>query len=434
MSIQAAGPGMRWVLPTFLFAVTLVFPQTAGATDQSQGSDQSGNVASNEPPFSRWLNLSQLSFSGRYRETKDDDGVQLFNFAQERTMAEGNLKLDNKAKYQVHFRVSSGKFFNWSYVDLNGGGFTKAIPKLLSNQTAEDKADVAATEALLPNALSSLETFKNTGAQIFARQLYFSATPVSALTFEVGSLGIERGANSEITSFDEDGWITGERVRLHLPRILQIDEVSVTYGYLGNLFNPNSFTRMSDLGKSNYHQFMVQKAFGKRLKTSVDYTHFEYSRSWRAGILVSTKESKIVDRVRLEGYDRTNAIILNNLGYGASPGYAVTLFKGIKKVDVQLGYASIDVDYAVYGADPLLHFIGHTLNGDAYGTGARIFTRLEYRVAKNFNLFGFYTHEIGTVPHAPDDTSFGLNQRGLNVGFLFDARPFVSRWVGVTRN
>jgi hypothetical protein len=70
------------------------------------------------------------------------------------------------------------------------------------------------------------------------RQLYMSATPISQITAEFGGLGIERGVNTEMTSYDDDGYMTGERVRFHDPKHVFFDQIAVTYGYLGDIYFP----------------------------------------------------------------------------------------------------------------------------------------------------------------------------------------------------
>src|ERR1039457_3812087 len=55
------------------------------------------------------------------------------------------------------------------------------------------------------------------GWKFYVRELYVSATPIKAATVEFGSFGIERGYASEITTFDYDGYLTGERIRIQAP-------------------------------------------------------------------------------------------------------------------------------------------------------------------------------------------------------------------------
>src|SRR3954467_1365791 len=72
----------------------------------------------NAPLFSRWLDLNTLSYSSRFRSTTNWHGRHLFDFGQDRYVADGLFKLDSSAKYTVNFHGSTGRYFNWSYADM----------------------------------------------------------------------------------------------------------------------------------------------------------------------------------------------------------------------------------------------------------------------------------------------------------------------------
>ncbi len=66
------------------------------------------------------------------------------------------------------------------------------------------------------------------------RQLYFDAKPVDGLELQIGSLGFNLGENTEVTGYDNDSYVVGERVQLKMPKRLYFDEVSFTHGYVGD--------------------------------------------------------------------------------------------------------------------------------------------------------------------------------------------------------
>jgi len=69
----------------------------------------------------------------------------------------------------------------------------------------------------------------------------------------------DRGQSTEVTSYDYDGYLVGERITLDRPGNLYFDEISITYGFLGDFNRPNVFGRLHRLGQSNYHEFGVSK-------------------------------------------------------------------------------------------------------------------------------------------------------------------------------
>jgi hypothetical protein len=42
-------------------------------------------------------------------------------------LVDGALKLDSEGKYEVHFHVSSGRYFNWAYADVIGGTYADKV-------------------------------------------------------------------------------------------------------------------------------------------------------------------------------------------------------------------------------------------------------------------------------------------------------------------
>ena len=98
------------------------------------------------------------------------------------------------------------------------------------------------------------------GRQFFVRELNVSATLVQWLAMEVGSFAIEKGYSSEITSFDDDGYISGERLSLRDQKQFWFDQVTLTSAYFGDFDKPNLFARTDGFAKSNYRQLAAKKA------------------------------------------------------------------------------------------------------------------------------------------------------------------------------
>ena len=68
-----------------------------------------------------------------------------------------------------------------------------------------------------------------------------------------------RGEGSEITTLDNDAYLEGYRVSIKRPSRLLVDEVAVTLAYLGDLNEPNVFTRLDRMSDHNYSQILVAK-------------------------------------------------------------------------------------------------------------------------------------------------------------------------------
>jgi hypothetical protein len=171
--------------------------------------------------------LNTLSFSFRYRNQMSSNGFRYFDNGQQRSLIDGRLKLDADGKYAVHFRVSSGQTFNWAYSDEIGNDFQYlASASKASLPAAVLRRDYYAVLAD-PAAYQTDRQVPSRGWQMNFRQLYFSATPVKQLSFEYGSLGIERGASTEATTYDEDGYLTGERLRILDPNHLFFDQIRI---------------------------------------------------------------------------------------------------------------------------------------------------------------------------------------------------------------
>lgn len=160
------------------------------------------------------------------------------------------------------------------------------------------------------------------------RQLYFDAKPVHGLELQYGFIGINRGDNSEITSYDDDGYMDGGRLIVRKPNYLFFDELSATYGYLGDITTPDVIDRYQHLDKFNYHQFLLRKKITKWLDVSADYT-WQIAHTLREAAYVKTKPVKIADAVRVELYQRFNSIYLPDAGdsYPSGSGFAVTAEK-----------------------------------------------------------------------------------------------------------
>jgi hypothetical protein len=432
-------------VPQFCLAQQLTLSSSVDALHSATATATAGNIVAavtaikpaNEKPLTdRWLDLETLSNSERYRNAYAVGGVHDFDNAQQRSLIVGKIKFDSEGRYKIGFRASSGRYFNWAYSSYTGSSFLSRVTKpdfLPSLLTVPEQFALYQAEVADPAGLAFLSSSLNSkGGQFYMRELYFSATPVKPVTVEFGSFGIERGLSTEITTFDEDGYLSGERIRIHDSKHLFFDEVGFTSAFFGDLGTPNLFDRGSSLTKFNYRQVFAKKQLNTHVGFSGEYTWQTGIDTLREAVVVRAKESRIVDSVRFEAYERLNAAIFAGVAQspigpiaplslqGAS-GFAVAAEKKVGNLSGDIGYASIDKNYSAYSQYRLLAVAGFPLNGDAYGQGNRVFAHASYKIGPGVTAFGFYTHEVG------GERVLTLNQQGLNAGVTFDLKAMVNK-------
>lgn len=374
-----------------------------------------------KPLTARWLDLKTLSLSQRYRNTYDTGGYHLFEAGQQRSLIEGRVKLDAEGRYAVGFRASSGRYFNWAYSDYAGRDLTASVsnPVVFASFTPAQQEALFAAVAADPQDYNAFLATSSRGWEFYMRELYFSASPVKPVTVEFGSFGFERGLASEITTFDEDGYLSGERLRIHDPKHLFFDHVGYTNGFFGSIETPNLFDRGANLKNFNYRQVFADKQLNSRVGFSGQYTWQLGTDTLREATVVGAPELKVADKIRLEGYERVNTVSVQGLAVKGGSGFAIAVEKKVKGLSGDLGFASIDAKYGVYGGSRVLTVGSFGLNGDTYQEGKRPFTHLSYKINPVVTAFGFYTHAFGR-------SVFNDNQQGINAGLNLDLKALVN--------
>jgi hypothetical protein len=163
-------------------------------TPASSDSTDSASTSSSEPALDRWLNLDALSFSLRCRNSDDTQGTHAFNDLQQRVWSAADSNFDKEGKYVVEFRAESGRYFNWSYANISGLSYKDSANAAFDAYTPQRQALVLNAFYHDPLASEILNDESAQGWQFYVRDLYLSATPVKAVTFEFGAIPFERGA------------------------------------------------------------------------------------------------------------------------------------------------------------------------------------------------------------------------------------------------
>ena len=304
----------------------------------------------------RWFELQTATISTRYRFVENSAGVTTNDQLQHSEVFKGRLKFDAEGRYSLNAGVATGNNFTGSWNNTGWGTGRGAT-------------------------------------NLYLKQLFLSAKPVKGLELQYGGLSLLRGESTEITSYDNDAYIVGQRLSLKRPEHVFFDEIAVTYAYLGDITTPNLNKRYHRLQESNYHQFLVSKSFGKRAVVSADYTFQAGTETMREAVKVHTKELRVIDAFRFENYQRMDV----NPDYGFAVAGEKTLFK---RLTLGGGFASIDPNYG-------------GLNADRFNKGQRLFVSGGFRLSPEFGVSTFLTRAV--------DNSFAVSNRTrLDVVFSYD--------------
>jgi len=323
--------------------------------------------------------MKNLLMTGRYRNVVNSKGVHSYSESQQKVAATGVFLLDPQGKYGIGFHGSTGANFISSW-----GGWP-----------------------------------------FYMRRLYFDAKPIKQLEVQYGFLDLNRGVNTEITTYDDDGFISGERVILRAPKQTGIDEFSATWAYLGDITEIDLFHRGDRLGHSNYHQILLRKKFDQRIEGSTDYTWQAGANTIREAVRIKVPESKVFDSVSLEGYERLNAITPrgSKTHYGRGNGLAVLVNKTLaRRFDLQAGYMNVDTDYDVTTALGGVAKPKWSLAGDQFNMGQRWIFRPTIKIYRGLAINGIYTEAFHYGRNEPKTI---WNRRSVVAAMSYDFRTVI---------
>ncbi len=331
--------GKAWLL----FCIGILFTAWYGSVNAQQPAPASNAIKKSEPTtgqkIKRWFEFDSLSISTRYRIIRNASGNNISEQQQYQFAGRGHFKFDKDGKYSIYAGLFSG---NTITAGWNNTGLGTGRPQ----------------------------------TNLYLKQLYFDAKPVKGLEFQFGGIPMNNGENTEITTYDNDVYLTGERVAVRMPKKYYFDEISAANGYIGDLTQPGIFHRFKHLGKSNYHQFLVRKQVNKHVSFSADYT-FESGRdTLHQAVKFKLPESHVIDTLLFENYERVDP----DRGYGLNL-YGEKLLK--KKVTIGGGFARID--------RPML-------NGDRFPPGKRMYINAAVKLTRELTLSSILIEGVGKMP------------------------------------
>jgi hypothetical protein len=296
-----------------------------------------------------WLELQSVSIGMRYRMLENHLGSQVQNWSDHHQGLKLRLKLDRQARYSL------------SAVAFNGETFTGSW-----------------------NLRGLHEQSRN---RVFLKQLFVTGKPRKGVELQYGGLSIVRGESSEITSYDNDGYLTGQR--------LTVRDVTMTAGYLGDLRMPSVTRRAHRLAEINYRQVLVKRKWTDRLTGTADFTDEDGDRTLRQALTI--RPSSAVDLIRLEAYERVSG--------ARNAGGAITVEKPFGRTRFAATFASIDDQY-------------RPVNSDRYGRGRRLSLTSTTAIGRDASLQVFVTRAL-------DDDLVMANRTRLDVHIRYELAPLL---------
>ena len=286
----------------------------------------------------RWFEIDQLTLATRYHFIENDNKFKVANNAQYQFIGKLRFKFDPKGRYSVAANLSTGPTITSAW--NNTGWGTGRTQRSLN-----------------------------------FRQLFFDAKPSKHVEVQVGGLYVNYGENTEAVTFDNDTYITGERLQVRAPKKLYFDEVSVTYARLADILIPNVFDRFRRFDKQNYHQLLVRKQVNKFFSFSGDYTFLSGQDSLHQALRFKVAKGHPFDTILFENYER--------LDPDKSYGMNVFAEKAVsKRLTLGGGFADIHI--------PIV-------NGDRFPPGKRVYFNGVYKFNREFSLTTQFTQGVGAI-------------------------------------
>jgi hypothetical protein len=301
-----------------------------------------------------WLDLQSVSFGLRYRLLENHLGSRAQNWSDHHQGLKLRLKLDPAARYSLSAVAGNGDAFTAGW-NLRGLG-------------------------------------DESSNRVFVKQLFVTAKPRKSVEFQYGGLPIVRGESTEITSYDNDGYLMGQR--------LTVGDVTLTAGYLGDFRTPSVMRRWHRLDELNYGQLVLKRKLTDHFTATADFTHDAGERTLRQGLLI--RPSKGVESIRVEAYQRVS-------GPGGAGG-AITVEKSFGQTRLAATFASIDDKY-------------RTVNADRYGRGRRLSLTSTTSLGRDVSLQFFVTRAL-------DDDLVMANRTRFDVHIRYELAPLLRQLAG----
>jgi hypothetical protein len=258
--------------------------------------------------------------------------------------------IDGAARYSVNFNVQGGSQFVSGWNNTGGG-------------VGEFAGDIS------------------------LKQLSFAAEPTRTVQLEIGGLYIVRGENTEILSYDNDGYIVGQRVTLRPFGV--VSQIAATAGHIGDFRTPNVLRRLDSTWDLNYGQLFVAATVWPGGNVSADYTYEDGRDILRQGLNIRMPEkTPLLSSVRLEAYERIADV--SGAGFNVSGEFRLS-----SSFTVTAGVAHVDEHYVIPGYT--------SPNGDRYERGTRFYTLGNYALTRDLAVGWFHGEAFNVTYGIPNE-------------------------------
>jgi hypothetical protein len=285
-----------------------------------------------------WLDLQSVTLGLRYRMVENNLGTSARNWSDHHQGLKLRLKFDRGARYSLSAVALNGDTFQAGW-NLRGLG-------------------------------------ERSANRLFLKQLFITAKPYDGVELQYGGLGIVRGESTEITSYDNDGYLMGQR--------LTFKDLTTTAGYLGDFRTPSVTRRVDRLAEVNYEQILMKRKLTNRLTATADFTNEDGEHTLRQAFVFHPSAG--VDLIRIEAYERVNG--------SRGAGGAITIEKPFGRTRLAASIASIDDRY-------------RPVNADRYGRGRRLSLTSTTSLGRDVSLQLFVTRALDALT-MPNRTRVGI--------------------------
>ena len=303
--------------------------------------------ASSEPPppaIRRWIDLQHVHLSSRFRWVQSNTGQITSSTHQWQPQLRARFLIDRAARYSISVGAFSGDHFVSGFNNTGGG----------------------------------LGEF--TGA-FNVKQLFVAAEPVKGVEFQVGGLYMTRGENTEITSYDNDAYIVGERLS-YRRRAGPLASVAVTVGHIGDFRTPNVIDRFKRMDEFNYGQLLIGGRVGARISVSADYTYEDGRDILRQGIAFRMPSTvPVLTALRFDAYQRVSPDTKH--GFHLSGDVRIA-----RPFTVTAGVTHVDRNYLIPG------YISP--NADRFERGTRFYSLGSYALTRDLSIGWFQGEAFST--------------------------------------
>lgn len=319
----------------------------------------------------RWLDAYVAT---RYIYVNNRNGRVRMDDQQYKVQFKGQWRFDHKGNTYLQFRSETGNAFQpgWNY---SGWGQNK------SNLSLSVK-DLFLGQKLGPHA-----------------------------EFQVGGIEFDRGAGTEVTFADDDGFQVGYRLSLTPHRAGWPERVQITVARVGEFHHPSVFARLPGLRDPNAVQLLVYQKLTESTQASGEFDRIAGVNFARAAIRWTPRA--VFDRVILETIVRGSD--------DPSVGYGVQLARAFKRGgpwNLVLNYSHVESGVFAQGQRRIL------LNGDQPNLGQRLSFQVSRPLGLGLTLSSYVSRQLDQTVSVPRHDRWRF-QVVLNYRFaqLLNRRP-----------